>query len=64
MVHRRSVAFVAMLGLLPFVLVACSKATSSADPRTQAPLVQVGTVEIIYAGGAFLHRYRRGPCAK
>ena len=46
MVHRRSVAFVAMLGLLPFVLVACSKATSSADPRTQAPLVQVGTVEI------------------
>ena len=45
MVHRRSVAFVAMLGLLPFVLVACSKATSSTDPRTQAPLVQVGTVE-------------------
>jgi hypothetical protein len=45
-VHRRSVAFVAMLGLLPFVLVACSKATSSGDPRTQAPLVQVGTVQI------------------
>src|SRR5436305_5957968 len=46
MLPRRSVAIVAMLGLLPFVLVACSKATSSADPRTQAPLVQVGTVKI------------------
>jgi RND family efflux transporter MFP subunit len=45
-VHRRSVAFVAIIGLLPIVLVACSKATSSADPRTQAPLVQVGTVQI------------------
>src|SRR5438034_10359842 len=45
MLPRRSVAIVAMLGLLPFVLVACSKATSSADPRTQAPLVQVGTVK-------------------
>src|SRR5438094_2770466 len=46
MLPRRSVAIVAILGLLPFVLVACSKATSSADPRTQAPLVQVGTVKI------------------
>src|SRR5690242_9427008 len=44
--HRRSLAFVALLGLLPFVLAACSKATSSADPRTQAPLVQVGFVKI------------------
>ncbi len=46
MLPRRSVAIVAILGLLPFVLVACSKATSSVDPRTQAPLVQVGTVKI------------------
>src|SRR5207244_11479103 len=46
MLPRRSVATLAILGLLPFVLVACSDATSSADPRTQAPLVQVGTVEI------------------
>src|SRR5947207_3080040 len=46
MLHRRSAAFVAILGLLPFVLVACSKASSSTDPRTQAPLVQVGTVKI------------------
>ena len=46
MLPRRSVAIVAILGVLPFVLVACSKATSSADPRTQAPLVQVGTVKI------------------
>ena len=46
MLQRRSVAFVAILGLLPFVLAACSNATSSADPRTQAPLVRVGTVKI------------------
>src|SRR5438093_9217118 len=46
MLQRRSVAFVAILGLLPFVLAACSDATSSADPRTQVPLVQVGTVKI------------------
>ena len=37
--------FVALLGLLPFVLAACSDATSSTDPRTQAPVVRVGTVE-------------------
>ena len=46
MLQRRSVAFIAILSLLPFVLAACSKATSSADPRTQAPLVQVGIVKI------------------
>lgn len=34
----------ALLGLLPFALAACSDA-SSADPRTQAPLVRVGVVE-------------------
>ena len=45
MLPRRSVAIVAILALLPFALVACSKATSSVDPRTQAPLVQVGTVK-------------------
>ena len=44
--HRRNLAFVALLGLLPFVLAGCSKATSSADPRTQAPLVQVGIVKM------------------
>jgi len=37
--------FVAFLGLLPFVLAACSDATSSTDPRTQSPLVRVGSVE-------------------
>ena len=46
MLQRRGVAFVAILGLLLFVLAACSNATSSADPRTQAPLVRVGTVKI------------------
>src|SRR5438094_2503951 len=45
MLRRRSLAFLAILGLLPFVLAACSKATSSADPRTQNPLVRVATVE-------------------
>ncbi len=37
--------FGAFLGLLPFVLAACSDATSSTDPRTQSPLVRLGTVE-------------------
>ena len=46
MLHRRNLPFVAIIGLLPFVLAACSDATSSADPRTQTPLVRVGTVEI------------------
>jgi len=44
--HRRSLTFVAILSLLPVVLVACSDAAPSADPRMQAPLVQVGTVRI------------------
>jgi RND family efflux transporter MFP subunit len=41
---HRDISFVAALGL-PFVLAACTNATSSADPRTQTPLVRVGTVE-------------------
>ena len=45
MLQRRSVALLAILGLLPFVLAACSDATSSADPRTQTPLVRVATVD-------------------
>src|SRR5947208_16311080 len=45
MLQHRSVAFLAILGLLPFVLAACSDATSSADPRTQTPLVRVATVD-------------------
>src|SRR5437867_9666081 len=45
MIQRRSVALLAILGLLPFVLAACSDATSSADPRTQTPLVRVATVD-------------------
>lgn len=46
MLQRRNVPFVAIFGLLPVVLAACSDATPSADPRTQPPLVRVGTVEI------------------
>ena len=45
MLQRRIVAFVALLGLVPFVLTACTDATSSADPRTQTPLVRVATVQ-------------------
>jgi RND family efflux transporter MFP subunit len=45
MLHRRRVSFIAVIGLLAFVLAACNDATSSADPRTQPPLVQIETVE-------------------
>src|SRR5438094_9916648 len=38
--------FVTFIGVLPFVLAACSEATSSsADPRMQPPLVRIETVE-------------------
>jgi RND family efflux transporter MFP subunit len=37
--------FVVVIGLLPFVVAACSDATSSADPRTQPPLVRVEAVQ-------------------
>src|SRR5436305_6317731 len=45
MLPRRSVVFVAILSLLPIVLASCTGATSSADPRTQTPLVRVATVD-------------------
>lgn len=45
MLQRPDVSFLAVIGLFPFVLAACSDATSSTDPRTLAPLVRVGTVE-------------------
>ena len=64
MLQRRDVPFLAVVGLLPFVLAACSDATSSTDPRTQPPLVRVGTVEPLRPGGAFVHRNRRGPRAE
>ena len=35
----------AFVGLLPFIVGACSDASSSTDPRTQAPLVRAGVVE-------------------
>src|SRR3954447_26322599 len=38
--------FVSFIGVLPFVLAACTDATSSsADPRMQPPLVRIETVE-------------------
>jgi RND family efflux transporter MFP subunit len=45
MLRRRDIPFLTVIGLLPFVLAACNDATSSADPRTQSPLVRIETVE-------------------
>src|SRR5881628_1614775 len=46
MLQLRDVPFVTFIGVLPFVLAACSEATSSsADPRMQPPLVRIETVE-------------------
>jgi RND family efflux transporter MFP subunit len=44
MFQRRNIPFLAVVGLLPVALAACSDATSSIDPRTQAPLVRVAPV--------------------
>jgi RND family efflux transporter MFP subunit len=41
MLRRRDVPFAILVGLLPFVLGACTDASSSTDPRTQPPLVRV-----------------------
>jgi RND family efflux transporter MFP subunit len=43
--QRSGIAFVALVGMLPWVLAACSDATSSIDPRTQPPLVRVEAVK-------------------
>jgi RND family efflux transporter MFP subunit len=45
MLTRRNVPFLAVIGLLPFILAACTDATSTTDPRTQVPLVRVEAVE-------------------
>jgi len=45
MLQRRTIPFLAVVGVLPLVLAACSDATSSIDPRTEIPLVRVGAVE-------------------
>ncbi|EPC01505.1 hypothetical protein L861_16675, partial [Litchfieldella anticariensis FP35 = DSM 16096] len=44
MLKRRDIPFLAVIGLLPLALAACSDATSSIDPRTNAPLVRVAAV--------------------
>jgi RND family efflux transporter MFP subunit len=44
MIQRRNIPLLSVVGLLPLALAACSDATSSIDPRTQIPLVRVGTV--------------------
>jgi RND family efflux transporter MFP subunit len=43
--QRGGIAFVTLVGLLPFVLAACTDATSSTDPRTEPPLVRVEAVK-------------------
>jgi RND family efflux transporter MFP subunit len=45
MMQRGGVPFVALVGLLSFVLAACTDATSLTDPRTQPPLVRVVAVK-------------------
>lgn len=46
MLHRNPAVAVVVIGLLPFVLAACSDAASSlGDPRTQPPLVRTAAVE-------------------
>src|SRR6266513_2144232 len=46
MLQRHPAVVVAVIGLLPFVLAACSDAASSlSDPRTQPPLVRIEPVE-------------------
>ncbi|WP_083903167.1 efflux RND transporter periplasmic adaptor subunit [Azoarcus sp. KH32C] len=45
MLQRRTLPFLAVVGLLPLALAACSDATSSVDPRTQIPLVRVGAIQ-------------------
>ena len=45
MVERRDASFFTLVALLPFALVACTRADSSEDPRTQSPLVRAATVQ-------------------
>ncbi|MBI2277854.1 MAG: efflux RND transporter periplasmic adaptor subunit [Dechloromonas sp.] len=44
MLQHRNIPFLAVVGVLPLILAACSDATSSIDPRTQIPLVRVAPV--------------------
>ncbi|QEM83375.1 efflux RND transporter periplasmic adaptor subunit [Halomonas binhaiensis] len=44
MLKRRAISFLAVIGLLPIALAACSDAESSSDPRTQSPRVRIATV--------------------
>jgi RND family efflux transporter MFP subunit len=46
MLQRLRVPLMTLVGLLPFVLAACTDAASSTDPRTQPPLVRTEVVRI------------------
>ena len=45
MLQRCGVPLIALIGLLPFILAACTDATPSTDPRTQPPLVRIEAVK-------------------
>lgn len=47
MLQHRNIPFLAVVGLLPIALAACGDASSSNDPRTQIPLVRVGSVAAV-----------------
>jgi RND family efflux transporter MFP subunit len=44
MLRHRRISLITLIGLLPFVLAACTDAASSTDPRTQSPLVRTEPV--------------------
>ena len=46
MLRSRAVPLAIVVGLLPFALAACKDASSSADPRTQPPLVRIEPIRI------------------
>lgn len=46
MLQRWRVPLITLVGLLPFVLSACTDAASSTDPRTQPPLVRTEALKI------------------
>lgn len=46
MFQRHTFPFLAVVGVLPLIVAACNDATSSTDPRTQAPSVRVAPVAV------------------
>src|SRR5256885_16409455 len=62
MLQRHPAIVLAVIGLLPVVLAACSDAASSlSDPRTRPPLVRIEAVERPGAAGRAVPRHFRAP---